>query len=86
MTAEGFLGTVAVAAIVITVMRDSYRDAARARRATAGTLTARELAGLVNVDYTPDLVLVTPRNVELPYSPDWSLDDVMDTLVEIDAL
>lgn len=51
-----------------------------------GPMTGRELAGLILIDYTPDLVLVSPRDVELPYSDGWSLDDVVETLVEIDAL
>lgn len=52
----------------------------------AGPMTARELAGLVLTDYTPDLVLVSPRGVELPYSPEWNIDDVLATLAEVDAL
>lgn len=52
----------------------------------AGPMTARELAGLVLIDYTPDLVLVSPRGVELPYSPEWNIDDVLATLAEVDAL
>lgn len=57
----------------------------RAPRAS-GPLTARELAGLVGVQYEDDLVLVSPRGVELPYSPEWDLDDVLATLAEVDAL
>ena len=52
----------------------------------SGPMTGRELAGLLLIDYTPDLVLVSPRDVELPYCEEWSIDDVMETLVEIDAL
>lgn len=52
----------------------------------SGPLTGRELSGLILIDYTPDLVLVSPRDVELPYCEAWSIDDVVDTLVEIDAL
>ncbi len=49
-------------------------------------MTTRELCGLVDVDYTEDLILVSPRGVELPYSPDWELDDVLEYLCEVDAL
>lgn len=52
----------------------------------AGPMTARDLSGLILIDYTPEMVLVSPRDVELPYSEEWSIDDVIDTLVEIDAL
>lgn len=48
--------------------------------ARGDTLTARELAGLVDVEYEEDLVLVSPRGVELPYSPEWDIDDVLATL------
>ena len=52
----------------------------------ADAMTPRELAGLVDVDYTPDLVLVSPRGVELPFSDLWTIDDVLETLATVDAL
>ncbi len=64
-------------------------DAARLRPPhlpAAGPMTGRELAGLVDVAYAEDLVLVSPRGVEFPYSPDWDLDDLLTTLAEVDAL
>lgn len=56
------------------------------RERAAGPMTGREMCGLILIDYTPDLVLVSPRDVELPYCDLWDLDAVVDTLVEIDAL
>ena len=49
-------------------------------------LSGGELAGLLRVEYEPDLVIVSPRGVELPYHKDWNLDDVIETLADVDAL
>lgn len=72
-------------AAIVTVCTWPTKPARREPRAS-GPMTGRELSGLILVDYNPDLVLVSPRDVELPYCEDWSLDDVVDTLVQIDAL
>lgn len=74
----------AVVAVGVWIIQVDERPAGHAP--LAGPVTSRELAGLILIDYTPDLVLVSPRDVELPYSDGWSLDDVVETLVEIDAL
>ncbi len=61
----------------------------RPPRASA-SMSGRELAGLVTVDWDDQLVLVTPRLVELPacadWHPDWDLDSVCQTLAEMDSL
>jgi len=58
----------------------------RQSRTVSGPMSGRELAGLVGVQYEEELVLVSPRGVELPYCPLWDIDDVLDTLAEVDAL
>ncbi len=73
-------------AAIITVATWPSPRARREPTPPPGPMTARELAGLILIDYTPDLVLVSPRDVELPYCELWDLDDVVETLVEIDAL
>lgn len=72
-------------AAIVTVATWPEKPRRREPRATA-PMTGREFSGLILVDYTPDLVLVSPRDVELPYCEHWDLDAVVDTLVWIDAL
>lgn len=78
------LWVAAVVAVGVWILREQEQRPSAPR--LEGPLTARELAGLILIDYTPDLVLVSPRDVELPYSELWDIDAVVGTLVEIDAL
>lgn len=82
------LYALALVAVGLWVMRPE-RTARPSARAT-GPMSARELAGLVSIDWDDELVLVTPRLVELPtcdqWHPDWDLDSVCETLAEVDAL
>lgn len=65
-----------------------WPDPPRHHRApSADTMTARELAGLVDIEsWDEELILVSPRGVELPFNAGWPIDDVLDTLLQVDAL
>jgi hypothetical protein len=84
MGAGGLLFVTAVVAGGWRIINLKPDRKARAPRSTS--MTARELCGLVDVEFTENLTLVSPRGVELPYSPDWDIDAVIDYLVEVDAL
>lgn len=81
MSAAAFVSLLVVALVLCAVWPSAVSEVP-----DRSPLGHRWLYGLVDVDYDEELVLVTPRGVELPYCPSWDLDDVLGTLADVETL